>query len=104
MFAADTRKAAAAVAAAEDVIRQACERIGLPQPAKVTVVPTIALSGAQKPRFYGPFPREANRTRRALTHAILEFDRPVLGPILLGAGRFSGLGLFRPIRPEALDD
>ncbi|MCA9730012.1 MAG: type I-U CRISPR-associated protein Cas5/Cas6, partial [Candidatus Eisenbacteria bacterium] len=86
-----------------EIISRACVRVGLPQPAKVTAVPTIALRGAQKPRYYGPFPREADRTRRALTHAILEFEEPVLGPVLLGAGRYSGLGLFRPVRSEAHD-
>jgi CRISPR-associated protein Csb2 len=28
----------------------------------------------------------------------VEFDQPVTGPVLLGAGRHVGLGLFRPER------
>ena len=33
-------------------------------------------------------------------HAALTFDEPIHGPLLLGAGRFAGLGLMRPI-PES---
>ena len=35
---------------------------------------------------------------RFLTHAIIRFSQPVEGPVILGAGRFVGLGLCRPIR------
>jgi CRISPR-associated protein Csb2 len=31
------------------------------------------------------------------THAILIFDRPITGPVLLGAGRYRGYGLCRPL-------
>jgi CRISPR-associated protein Csb2 len=31
-------------------------------------------------------------------HAYLEFDEPVVGPILLGAGRYRGYGLCRPLQ------
>lgn len=31
------------------------------------------------------------------THAILIFDRPVVGPVLLGVGRYRGYGLCRPL-------
>ncbi len=36
---------------------------------------------------------------RWLTHAVIDFGEPVTGPVLLGAGRFNGLGLFRGIDP-----
>jgi CRISPR-associated protein Csb2 len=35
--------------------------------------------------------------KRALWHLDLTFDRPVSGPLLLGDGRFTGLGLMRPV-------
>lgn len=31
-------------------------------------------------------------------HLVLTFDRPVVGPLLLGAGRYFGYGLCRPVR------
>lgn len=36
--------------------------------------------------------------KHALWHADLTFDRPVAGPVLLGDGRFTGLGLMRPVK------
>ncbi|MYB33513.1 MAG: type I-U CRISPR-associated protein Cas5/Cas6 [Acidobacteria bacterium] len=35
---------------------------------------------------------------RPLVHAVIEFDEEVAGPVLLGAGRFTGLGLCRGLR------
>ena len=37
---------------------------------------------------------------RLAKHVTLAFDRPVRGPVLLGAGRYFGLGLMRPLRGE----
>lgn len=34
------------------------------------------------------------------TQAVLIFDVPVAGPVLLGAGRFRGWGVCRPLRVE----
>jgi CRISPR-associated protein Csb2 len=28
----------------------------------------------------------------------VQFEKPVVGPVLLGAGRYHGLGLLRPFR------
>jgi CRISPR-associated protein Csb2 len=89
-------KLAQAVGEAIAGLRRACARAGLPEATAVEVLPSPAVAGAAKARHYPPFPEEAGRVRRVLTHARLEFDRPVRGPILLGAGRFLGLGLFRP--------
>lgn len=35
---------------------------------------------------------------RPLVHAVIEFEEAVAGPVLLGAGRFTGLGLCRGLR------
>jgi CRISPR-associated protein Csb2 len=40
---------------------------------------------------------------RQLTHAVIRFAEPIDGPVILGAGRFVGLGLCRPIDSEAAD-
>jgi CRISPR-associated protein Csb2 len=94
----DPEEEAAAHAEAEESIALACTRIGLPRPARVTVVPAAPLAGADKARHFPPFQTGKPGQRRVLVHATLVFDVPVKGPILLGAGRYFGLGLFRPLR------
>jgi CRISPR-associated protein Csb2 len=66
----------------------------------VTVLPAAPLAGAAKAKHFPPFPPDPDRPRRALVHARLEFDRAVEGPILLGAGRYVGLGLFQPVQGD----
>lgn len=39
--------------------------------------------------------------KHALWHADVTFDRPVTGPIAVGDGRFTGLGLMRPVAETA---
>jgi CRISPR-associated protein Csb2 len=85
-----------AVAEAESAIRSSCQRIGLPAPDRVTVLPHPALPGASKVQQFPPFPDGQGRVQRVLTHAAIEFAAPVVGPVLLGAGRYVGLGLLRP--------
>ena len=96
----DHRKLAEAVATASDVVGTACERIGLPHPNAVEILPAAPWAAAAKARRYPAFPGDPGRTQRVLTHARLMFDQPVSGPVLLGAGRYVGLGLFRPERGQ----
>lgn len=92
----DPRSLAKAIEEAAEVIRRACQRIDLPQPARVEILPAAPWAGAQKARHYPSFPGDVGRTQRVLTHVRIEFDEYVTGPILLGAGRYVGLGLLRP--------
>ncbi len=94
----DPDKLDRAVGKAEDCIRDSCAHIGLPRPAAVTVLPCVPLPGAAKAWHYPPYPGTSGaRVQRVLTHAAIEFSGPVAGPILLGAGRYVGLGLMRPV-------
>ena len=95
----DPKREATAYAEAEASVALSCERIGLPKPARVTVVPAAPLAGGDKARHFGAFSTGTPPVRRVLVHATLVFDAPVRGPILLGAGRYFGLGLFRPVAP-----
>ena len=100
----NARKRAKAFAEATKTIQRACTHVRLPQPAYVDVVRAAVLPGTTKPQNFPPFPLERRKHRRVLVHARLWFDEPVAGPVLLGAGRFFGLGLCRPIqlpKPEA---
>lgn len=93
----DPEKAAAAYEAAQSTIASACERIGLPRPSHVQVHPSVPLRGAVKARAYPPFPSDPSKNQRVKVHARIEFPVPVEGPMLLGAGRYFGLGLCLPL-------
>lgn len=92
----DPVKRAQAFEQAADSVSQACQRIDLPRPRLVEILPFAPFAGAAKARHYPSYPAETERIRRVLTHARLEFDEPISGPVMVGAGRFVGLGLFRP--------
>lgn len=92
----DPRRLTEAIGDAVEIVCTACERIGLPRPKHVEVLPAAPWAGAAKAQHYPPYPGDVGRTQRVLTHVRLEFQPGVRGPILLGAGRFFGLGLFRP--------
>lgn len=92
----DPKKEAAAYAEAETIVAASCEHIGLPRPANVTVLPAAPLVGAAKARHFPPFSTGKPPVQRVLVHASITFAEPVAGPVLLGAGRYFGLGLFRP--------
>ena len=89
-------------ARAEASVRLACEHVGLPEPSEVKLSLDPWISGARKAIHFPAF-RQAGRdggpVRRQLLHASVTFDERVRGPLMLGAGRFFGLGLMRPV-PE----
>jgi CRISPR-associated protein Csb2 len=102
-----------------ELIARACVRVGLPEPARVAIPGDepgrqlavaagkhSAIEGApaaypsrRSPRWTGWRLPESLASRQ-LTHAVIRFAEPVQGPLLLGAGRFSGLGLCRPLDKE----
>lgn len=84
-------------ASCETILRNACERIGLPSPVKVEPCFVSSLDGVpQSSAFVAPEQR-AGRPKRFHLHARIEFAEKVEGPLLLGAGRFRGYGLFVPV-------
>jgi CRISPR-associated protein Csb2 len=93
----DPAKEAAAYAQAEESIAASCERIGLPRPERVIALVAAPFAGGDKARHFPPFATGTPAIQRVLVHARITFDRPVEGPILLGAGRYFGLGLLRPV-------
>lgn len=78
------------------MIVAACESIGLPRPREVIVTAASAHLGVP-PAHAFPRLRRKDDSERRHAHAILAFESPVRGPILLGAGRYRGYGLCRPI-------
>lgn len=81
---------------ATTMVRRACERIGLPNPREVILTPVSHHLGAPASHEF-PRMRRKDGSLRRHTHAILTFDEPVRGPVLLGAGRYRGYGFCRPL-------
>jgi len=79
------------------MIRNYCVSIGLPPPVAIKTGRYPILPGV--PRAYDFCLRRKAKEpdERFAAHALLEFDRPVEGPILLGKARHFGLGLFKPL-------
>ena len=86
-----------------ELVASACENAGLPRPGpdRVRVGKHSAVEGMPPAR---PLAGEPPWTRwkapkslasRQLVHAVIDFGEDVCGPVLLGAGRFTGLGLCR---------
>jgi len=78
-----------------EMIAAACQRIGLPRPIQIAPSHVSAHEGAPTAREFPRLQRKDGSERRHL-HARIWFDRPVVGPVLLGAGRYRGYGLMRP--------
>jgi CRISPR-associated protein Csb2 len=91
------RAAHKAAAEAEATVADACERIGLPRPVSVSISLSPLLPGAQHVRQFAPWPPQLGKTRRARVHADIVFSKKVRGPVLVGAGRYFGLGLCLPV-------
>jgi len=80
-------------------LADSCTRVGLPAPGEVIVIPVSAHPGAPPAHSFPRLPRKDGSLCRH-THAILVFAEPVVGPVLLGAGRYRGYGLCRPPEGE----
>jgi len=81
------------------MIAKGCGRIGLPRPREVIVTPVSAHLGVPPAHAFARLHRKDGSERRH-SHAILVFDEAVRGPILLGAGRYRGYGLCRPLEVD----
>jgi CRISPR-associated protein Csb2 len=82
---------------AQQVISDACLRVVGVHPSSIEVSLAPLLPGAQHVRFFPPWPARPGRPLRVKVHADIHFNVPVTGPLLLGAGRYFGLGLCLPI-------
>jgi CRISPR-associated protein Csb2 len=82
-------------------IAQSCERQGLPRPEVIDVDKTSWHRGAPRSRP-GPggmpwLPGKEGSSPRQQVHVLVQFPCEVQGPVLLGAGRFRGYGLCKPL-------
>ena len=82
---------------AAESVRGACEHIGLPRPREVLLQPVSLVEGVPHTREFPQLVRRSDGGRRSHNHAVIVFDEPVCGPVLVGAGRFRGYGLCRGV-------
>lgn len=88
------------------IVARACSYIGLPEPTMIEFHTHSAVRGAPSAylrhgRTSPPnwsFPHGSPMQSRLRRHVVVEFAEPVRGPVLLGAGRYSGFGLCLPQR------
>ena len=82
---------------AREIVAMACSRIGLPQPTAVDVGPQSWVRGALPASAYLPDKPKEGKPRRWHSHVRLEFSQDILGPVVIGAGRYHGYGLCLPM-------
>ena len=107
-------------AEAEEIVAESCQMIGLPRPRAVQVTevssllrvppsynfPTLSTKGKliacrfSKGRYRLDSHDVQGHPPRLRAHVIIEFDQPIAGPVIVGAGRYFGMGLCRPIDAE----
>ena len=94
-------------AEAESLVRLACRNAGLPDPEAIRLAKHASITGAVSAAPSGRSPAwtgwrvPEHVGGRALVHAELRFTDVVAGPVLIGAGRFVGLGLCLPVQRAA---
>jgi CRISPR-associated protein Csb2 len=82
----------------EDAIKLAFRNALLPEPSEgIEASPTPMLGGGVAPALH----IRPERLRGLAMHITVAFPRRVLGPILVGKGRYLGLGLFAPLPERA---
>ena len=79
-----------------DQIAASCIRQGIEAPAVTEVLCASPFLGAPTVAAFPPLLRK-DGTRRMHVHARLRFSSEVVGPLILGAGRYRGYGLCRPL-------
>lgn len=85
---------------AHEIVNTAVARIGLPPPVSVELSELPWLIGSEHARMFRHFKADKSPNPRPRMHVRIRFAQPVRGPLLLGAGRFRGLGLFRPVTAD----
>lgn len=84
----------------EEILASACERAGLPRPIEIEHSPYSDIPGVSPVSEFRLLRNKTEKPRWGV-HAKFRFSEPVRGPILLGAGRFFGLGLLKPVKWRA---
>ncbi len=80
-------------------VAEMCVRAGLPEPVQVDVGNISFWTGARPVHNVPPLRRKDGTSNRMI-HVVCEFRQLVHGPVVIGAGRYRGYGLFKPVPAE----
>lgn len=80
------------------IVAEACEIAGLPRPRRIHISGVPWIAGSVPAVRFPALPSRAGKPARVRLHARMEFDVPVRGPVLIGAGRHFGYGIFRQLQ------
>ncbi|MES2739013.1 MAG: type I-U CRISPR-associated protein Csb2 [Verrucomicrobiota bacterium] len=82
----------------EKMVLKACEHVGLPKNIirSVHIMPVSAHQGSPPNRGFPCLQRKSGGNIHH-SHVAITFTDEVCGPLMLGAGRYRGYGLFRPL-------
>jgi len=88
------------------IVAQACLNVGLPEHAvdglRIEPQQYSPISGAPSVRAVADvLPKDSPYRGRPMRHVALSFAEPIRGPLVLGAGRYRGLGLCLPLDEES---
>jgi CRISPR-associated protein Csb2 len=82
---------------AEQVVRTALSRVRLPSPEEIDLHYNSWHLGVPRAPAFPPSPSKDGKPQRYHSHVRVRFGEEVEGPIVAGAGRYYGYGLFRPL-------
>jgi CRISPR-associated protein Csb2 len=80
---------------AEAVVREAFRRVGLPEPSGIDLHYNPWHAGVPKASAFPAAAARPGKPQRYHCHVRVRFEELVAGPLVAGAGRFYGYGLFR---------
>jgi CRISPR-associated protein Csb2 len=83
--------------AAERIVHEAFIRVGLPKPCEIDLHYNAWLIGVPKASMFPPAAARPGKPQRYHCHVRVRFESAVAGPLVAGAGRFYGYGLFRAL-------
>ena len=85
---------------AERTLVEALARVGLPAPCEIDLHYNPWHRGVPKASAFPPAPPRPGKPQRYHCHARVRFPLSVAGPLIAGAGRYYGYGLFRALFDE----
>jgi CRISPR-associated protein Csb2 len=80
-----------------DMVARSCQLAGYPEPETVEISRDPLTWGAVR---FAPNDLPGRLRSKMIRHVRLHFASAVTGPVLVGAGRYLGIGLFSPERPR----
>jgi CRISPR-associated protein Csb2 len=82
---------------AERIVREAFVRVGLPEPQEVALHYNPWHIAVPKSSAFPAAAARPGKPQRYHCHVWARWAGPILGPVVAGAGRYYGYGLFRPL-------